>query len=164
MTRAVARFLKHLTASSPSPFPPLATHNRTKAAMTAFSANAESSNEAGESLVRQQQTKQRRAGGRGTAFTVTVEGNIGAGKTTFLDRFSPAAGDDVDVLPEPVDRWRDVNGHNLLAMMYEDPARHSLLFQTYVQLTMFQQHNAECSKQAKILERSLFRIDTRSIL
>lgn len=36
-------------------------------------------------------------------FTVTVEGNIGAGKTTFLDRFCPEK-DNVDVLSEPVDR------------------------------------------------------------
>ena len=29
----------------------------------------------------------------------------------------------MDVLKEPVDKWRDVNGHNLLQLMYEDPAR-----------------------------------------
>jgi deoxyadenosine/deoxycytidine kinase len=89
-----------------------------------------------------------------------VEGNIGAGKTTFLDRFSPSE-DNVEVMAEPVDRWRDVKGNNLLSLMYEDPARYSLLFQTYVQLTMLQQHNKECDadKDAKIMERSLLRID-----
>ena len=29
----------------------------------------------------------------------------------------------VDVLKEPVDRWRDLNGNNLLQLMYEDPQR-----------------------------------------
>ena len=37
------------------------------------------------------------------AFTVAVEGNIGSGKTTFLNRFCPET-DNVDVLAEPVDR------------------------------------------------------------
>jgi len=89
-------------------------------------------------------------------FTVAVEGNIGSGKTTFLNRFYPET-DNVDVLPEPVDSWRNVNGHNLLAMMYDDPTRYSLLFQTYVQLTMLQRHNQPCTKSAKIMERSLAR-------
>merc|ERR1712062_670106 len=55
-------------------------------------------------------------------FTVVVEGNIGCGKTTFLDYFSKFS-DRVEVLTEPVDRWRNVNGHNLLQLMYEDPSR-----------------------------------------
>jgi len=88
------------------------------------------------------------------AFTVAVEGNIGSGKTTFLNRFCPET-DNVDVLAEPVDRWRNVRGNNLLAMMYEDPTRYSLLFQTYVQLTMLERHNQPCDKDAKIMERSL---------
>jgi deoxynucleoside kinase len=45
-------------------------------------------------------------------FTVIVEGNIGSGKTTFLNYFSNFK--DVEVLQEPIDRWRNVQGHNLL--------------------------------------------------
>ena len=44
-------------------------------------------------------------------------------------------------------------------MMYDDPTRYSLLFQTYVQLTMLERHNQPCDKDAKIMERSLLRID-----
>ena len=29
----------------------------------------------------------------------------------------------VEVLTEPVDRWRNANGHNLLELMYKDPER-----------------------------------------
>lgn len=54
-------------------------------------------------------------------FTVVVEGNIGSGKTTFLNHFDKFA--KVDVKTEPVEKWRDVNGHNLLQLMYEDPSR-----------------------------------------
>ena len=92
--------------------------------------------------------------GNQRAFTVAVEGNVGSGKTTFLNRFRPET-DNVDVLAEPVDRWRNVSGSNLLAMMYLDPARHSLLFQTYVQLTSLEHHNQPSDKDAKIMERSL---------
>ena len=91
------------------------------------------------------------------AFTVSVEGNIGSGKTTFLSTFCPES-DDVDVLPEPVERWQNVRGHNLLALMYEDPARYAFLFQMYVQLTMLEYHERPCAKIAKILERSLPRM------
>lgn len=45
-------------------------------------------------------------------FTVCVEGNIGSGKTTFLSHFKKF--DNVTVLEEPVELWRDVSGTNLL--------------------------------------------------
>lgn len=45
-------------------------------------------------------------------FTVLIEGNIGCGKTTFINHFKKY--NNVCVLAEPIDMWRDVNGHNLL--------------------------------------------------
>lgn len=45
-------------------------------------------------------------------FTVCVEGNIGSGKSTLLKHFSEFS--DVEVFQEPVQRWRDVRGYNLL--------------------------------------------------
>lgn len=45
-------------------------------------------------------------------FTVCIEGNIGSGKTTFLSHFKKF--DNVTVLEEPVELWRDVSGTNLL--------------------------------------------------
>lgn len=35
-------------------------------------------------------------------FTVAVEGNIGAGKTTFLRQMATSLGDLVETMPEPV--------------------------------------------------------------
>ena len=49
---------------------------------------------------------------RNKPFTVVIEGNIGSGKTTLLNYFSKYR--DVEVLQEPVDKWRNVDGHNLL--------------------------------------------------
>lgn len=45
-------------------------------------------------------------------FTVFVEGNIGSGKTTFLEHFRQF--EDITLLTEPVEEWRDLKGYNLL--------------------------------------------------
>ena len=65
----------------------------------------------------------------------------------------------MEVLEEPVKEWRSLdNGrHNLLELMYTDPTRWSLLFQTYVQLTMLRQHSKPAIKPVRIMERSLLR-------
>merc|ERR1712079_482561 len=88
-------------------------------------------------------------------FTVCVEGNIGCGKTTFLEHFSQFERQ-VEVLKEPVERWRDVNGHNLLQLMYEDPSRWAMPFQSYVQLTMLDHHLHTSNKPVKLMERSIY--------
>jgi len=88
-------------------------------------------------------------------FTVLVEGNIGSGKTTFLKHFQKFS-DQVSIVMEPVEKWRDLKSHNLLQLMYEDPERWSLCFQTYVQLTMLQNHTMKSDKSVRMMERSLF--------
>lgn len=50
--------------------------------------------------------------GENRPFTVIVEGNIGSGKTTFLEYFKKY--NNVCVLAEPIEMWRNCNGHNLL--------------------------------------------------
>ncbi|VDI00220.1 thymidine kinase [Mytilus galloprovincialis] len=74
-------------------------------------------------------------------FTVAVEGNIGSGKSTFLQYFKNFP--EVDLIPEPVSKWKDVNGFNTLEMMYKDASRWSLAFQSYVQLTMAEGHRKD---------------------
>lgn len=51
---------------------------------------------------------------RKAPFTVFIEGNIGAGKTTFLNHFKKY--DDVRLYTEPVEKWRNVDGFNLLVI------------------------------------------------
>ncbi|XP_014599392.1 PREDICTED: deoxynucleoside kinase isoform X2 [Polistes canadensis] len=87
-------------------------------------------------------------------FTVCVEGNIGSGKTTFLNHFKNY--DNAVVLQEPVELWRDVAGVNLLDLMYKDPKRYAFLFQSYVQLTMLQLHTYKTQSPYKIMERSVY--------
>uniref|UniRef100_A0A8D9ABF9 Deoxynucleoside kinase n=1 Tax=Cacopsylla melanoneura TaxID=428564 RepID=A0A8D9ABF9_9HEMI len=86
-------------------------------------------------------------------FTVFVEGNIGSGKTTFLNLFNQR--DDITTYAEPVNTWRDVKGHNLLALMYEDASRWSLTFQTMVQKTMLEVHLTQPNTPIKMMERSI---------
>merc|ERR1712156_578267 len=61
----------------------------------------------------------------------------------------------VQVCTEPVDKWRDLHGHNLLQKMYEDPKRWSFELQSYIQLTMVKEHMKPCSVPVKMMERSL---------
>lgn len=47
-------------------------------------------------------------------FTVLVEGNIGSGKTTFVEHFKQF--EDISLLTEPVEEWRNLRGWNLLVL------------------------------------------------
>ena len=68
---------------------------------------------------------------------VVVEGNIGCGKSTFLKGMVKLP--HVTVKLEPIHKWQNLGGHNLLHLMYEDPQRWTMTFQTYAQVTMFKQ-------------------------
>ncbi|XP_055155375.1 thymidine kinase 2, mitochondrial isoform X8 [Symphalangus syndactylus] len=84
---------------------------------------------------------------------ICVEGNIASGKTTCLEFFSNAT--DVEVLTEPVSKWRNVRGHNPLGLMYHDASRWGLTLQTYVQLTMLDRHTRPQVSSVRLMERSI---------
>lgn len=88
-------------------------------------------------------------------FTVLVEGNIGSGKTTFLNHFKQFE-DHVCLITEPVEKWRNLNGCNLLSLMYSQPDKWAMPFQSYVTLTMLQGHTMKTDKPVKLMERSLY--------
>ncbi|XP_040266003.1 thymidine kinase 2, mitochondrial [Bufo bufo] len=85
--------------------------------------------------------------------TICVEGNIASGKTSCLEYFSNTA--NLEVLTEPVAKWRNVQGHNPLGLMYTDPTRWGLTLQTYVQLTMLDVHTRPSLAPVKMMERSI---------
>jgi len=67
-------------------------------------------------------------------FTICIEGNIGSGKTTFLNHFQNF--NNATILQEPVDLWRDVAGVNLLVSSFKnnilrDPYISPLIYETY---------------------------------
>lgn len=85
---------------------------------------------------------------RAQRVTLAVEGNIGAGKSTFLNIMADQAlelQDIIEVVPEPVEEWQSVAGAeggegpvNLLDRFYKDPQRYAYTFQHYVLLTRMQ--------------------------
>lgn len=97
---------------------------------------------------------------------LAVEGNIGAGKSTFLDILCDGSlelQDIIEVVPEPVDEWRSVRyGEeepiNLLDRFYKDPKKYAYTFQHYVLLTRMQKDRLAraSSKPLRVLERSIF--------
>ncbi|XP_032816201.2 thymidine kinase 2, mitochondrial [Petromyzon marinus] len=91
---------------------------------------------------------------RSQNLVVSVEGNIGCGKTKCLEYFQGSPG--IEVVAEPVTKWRNIWGHNLLALLYSDPKRWSLTLQTYVQLTMIMNHTSPSTTPVRMMERSIF--------
>lgn len=87
-------------------------------------------------------------------FTIFIEGNIGAGKSTLLKYFERF--DYIETVAEPVEEWQNLNGSNLLKLMYENPQKYSFPFQTYTIFLMLRNIMKKTTKTVKILERSLF--------
>lgn len=87
-----------------------------------------------------------------------MEGNIGSGKTSLIDFFAEKYSGRVFPVSEPIQKWRDVRGHNLFHLLASDPARFAFPFQQYVQLTMTEVHRSvpPVEGQCKLMERSLY--------
>lgn len=85
---------------------------------------------------------------------ICIEGNIACGKSTCLKYFEKTS--NIEVLMEPVSKWRNVRGHNPLALMYQDPERWGLTLQTYIQLTMLGMHTSAMTAPVRMIERSIF--------
>lgn len=90
--------------------------------------------------------------------TFIIEGNIGAGKSTFLsliDRYL-----DVETIFEPHEQWQSVgNGENLLEKFYTDTQRWAYTFQTYAFVTRVlsqEEHIATSDRDLFVLERSVY--------
>jgi deoxyadenosine/deoxycytidine kinase len=86
-----------------------------------------------------------------TDFTILVEGNIGSGKTSFLKVFEEVQ--NFEVLHEPLNKWQNVNGQDLLKFYYENTEKYGFIFQNYVLLTQFEQFK-NLNKRFRIIERS----------
>jgi deoxyadenosine/deoxycytidine kinase len=71
---------------------------------------------------------------------ISIEGNIGAGKTTFISNLEKYYKNDSSVIfiREPVDIWQsitDSKGESILAKFYADPAKYSFSFQVMAFVT-----------------------------
>lgn len=87
-----------------------------------------------------------------------IEGNIGAGKSTFLSLIEKEL--PVQVVYEPHAKWQDVGaGDNLLEKFYNDTPRWAYTFQSYAFITRIieQQEKAKQNEYGtQVLERSVY--------
>ena len=93
-------------------------------------------------------------------FTIIVEGAIGAGKSTLVDVFENYKG--IMTIQEPVEKWRDVNGTNLLDLLINDGRRWAGAFQMESTLTRLQDalkdpvDSRGGKASIRIIERSIY--------
>jgi deoxyadenosine/deoxycytidine kinase len=88
-----------------------------------------------------------------------VEGNIGAGKSTFLSILKKRL--DLDIIYEPTDKWQHVGSDgNLLDLFYKDTKRWAYTFQSFAFITRVQSVLESLAKknakEIQVLERSVY--------
>jgi len=66
-------------------------------------------------------------------YTILVEGTVGCGKSTLVNLLAPLHG--LMAVPEPVDKWTNVNGTDMLELLFQDPRRWMGTFQLESTLT-----------------------------
>ena len=86
-----------------------------------------------------------------------VEGNIGAGKTTFLtllQEYLP----ELTVQLEPVNNWqKDIYGQSLLSSFYEQPKRWAYSMETFAMICRVQEHiQRQQNNELQVIERSIY--------
>jgi deoxyadenosine/deoxycytidine kinase len=69
---------------------------------------------------------------------ISIEGNIGSGKSTILSKIQQQKPKNIMILQEPVDIWeniKDENGETILSKFYKDPAKYAFAFQVMAYTT-----------------------------
>lgn len=87
-------------------------------------------------------------------FRISIEGNIACGKSTLARYLETRP--NVEVHLEPVTKWQDVDGENLLMRYFSNRKRYSYLFQQYALLTMLELHKQPQHKSLFVMERSAY--------
>lgn len=78
----------------------------------------------------------------GRPFTISVEGNVGSGKSTVLNFFKKYP--DISIYPEPVSTWTNLNGTNYLDLVYKNQTRWGMTFESLVMQTMLEIQMKDC--------------------
>lgn len=69
---------------------------------------------------------------------ISIEGNIGVGKSTFVEKVLRTNWENCEIVPEPIDLWNqitDSNGKNILHTFYSDIKRYAYSFQNVACIT-----------------------------
>ena len=89
---------------------------------------------------------------------LSLEGNIGSGKSTLMNELKKKVKGNVVFIDEPVSQWLDIQGVNMIERFYGDKKRYSFLFQAMAFVTRMEMLDAamETNKTAVfITERCL---------
>lgn len=87
-----------------------------------------------------------------------LEGNMGAGKSTFLSLIKKHLSE-IEVVPEPVNVWHNDNyNDSLLSQFYQDTKRWAYTMETWTMMTRVKEHIKEQNKTnyLKLMERSVY--------
>lgn len=91
-----------------------------------------------------------------------IEANIGAGKTTFINKLKHKYVNDNNIvcIEEPVDDWmklKDSNNNNILNMFYHNPKRWAYTFQTNAFISRIECINRKYkTNKINFIERSIY--------
>jgi len=100
-------------------------------------------------------------------YIISIEGNIGAGKSTFVAELKILYADRKDIvfLQEPVDAWAEItqDGKTMLELFYENQKKYSFAFQVMAYTSRLRMIKAEVEKailsdnntKIIVMERSL---------
>ena len=98
-----------------------------------------------------------------TPIIISINGNIGSGKSTYLDFIKTAlhGRDDIMFLQEPVGEWeklQDEEGNNLIEKYYKNQSKYAFAFQVNAFMTRYKLIKEAMQKNVKyiITERCLF--------
>jgi len=87
--------------------------------------------------------------------TISIEGNIGAGKSSLVRYLEKSSRLDATFYPEPVEEWKNFHGYNMLDVMYRDMNKYAMVFQVLAYNTMKTIRLKPFTTRYKILERSV---------
>ena len=95
---------------------------------------------------------------------ISIEGNIGSGKSTLINKLKDSNNMGIVFLPEPVDEWNkvvDSQGVNILTKYYSNQNRYAFSFQMMAFITRIKQLNEAILKYSNtdliiITERCVF--------
>ena len=99
---------------------------------------------------------------------IVVQGNIGSGKSTFVENLKTKYGENPDIcfLQEPVGEWlkiQDENGVNILEKYYSDQMKYSFMFQmmAYISRLSILKRAVESGKYKYIVTERCLNTDRR---
>jgi len=97
----------------------------------------------------------------GRPFTISVEGNVGSGKSTVLNFFKQYP--DISVYPEPVSTWTNLNGTNYLDLVYKNQTRWGMTFESLVMQTMLEIQLRDCRNYTTLQDLATTKPNTPAV-